>query len=185
MNYFKHEQALVHPEAKIGDGTRIWAFTNVQHNASIGQNCNICDGCFVESGVVIGDEVTVKNHVSVFEGVTLENHVFVGSNVSIINDRHPRSFPNHQWTLERILVRQGATLGAGVVILCGVTIGRYALIGAGSVVTKDVPDYGLVCGNPSRIIGYVCRCGQKLNNEYVCVCGQCYQMSDQGLTLNE
>ena len=156
MSYFKHEKALVHNSASIGDGTRIWAFTNIQDGAVIGQECNICDGCFVEKGAVIGDRVTVKHHVAVFDGVAIGNDVFVGSNVAFINDRHPRSHAKGNWTLEKTLVKKGASLGSNSTILCGITVGEYAVIGAGSVVTRDVGAHAIICGPTGEVKGYAC-----------------------------
>jgi len=154
MNYFKHEKALVDKDARIGEGTRVWAFANIQAGATIGRECNICDGSFVEKGAVIGDHVTIKHHVSVFDGVTIEDDVFVGSNIAFINDRYPRSHREDPWTLEKTVVKKGATIGNNSVVLCGVTIGEYAVVAAGSVVTKDVPPYAICAGNPAHVIRY-------------------------------
>ncbi len=153
MGYFKHENALVSQGAVVGDGTRIWAFSNVQSGAVIGNDCNICDCCFIEGKSVIGSHVTIKNGVSVYEGVKLEDGVFVGPNVTFVNDRYPKS--RQPWTMEGILVKKGASLGANSTILCGVTIGEGALVGAGSVVVKDVLPYTIVVGNPARMAGRV------------------------------
>ncbi|MFT5169432.1 MAG: UDP-2-acetamido-3-amino-2,3-dideoxy-glucuronate N-acetyltransferase [Lysobacterales bacterium] len=167
MNYFKHEQALVHDGAKIGRDTNIWAFCNISEGAIIGKNCNVCDGSYVEKGGVIGDNVTIKHHVSIFDGVTVEDNVFVGSNVAFINDRYPRSKAHAgqdvQW--EKTTIKKGASLGANATILCGVTVGAYAFVGAGTVVTKDVPDYGLVYGNPAVLKGYVDEKGNKVDKD--------------------
>lgn len=176
MNYFAHEKALVHPGAVVGEGTRIWAFANVLDGAVIGSHCNICDGCFVEKGAVVGQHVTLKNHVCLWDGVTLKDDVFVGASVIFINDRYPRSNRKDAWTLERTTVEQGATVGAGSTILCGLTIGRYAVVGAGSVVTKSVLPFTIVCGNPARFQGYACRCGRKLNHDLKCSCGLSYRL---------
>jgi acetyltransferase-like isoleucine patch superfamily enzyme len=178
MRYFKHEKAVVGDGAKIGDGTRVWAFTNIQGGAVIGKECNICDGSFVESGSVIGDHVTIKHHVAVFDGVTIENDVFVGSNVAFINDRHPRSHSGDDWVLEKTLVKKGASLGSNSTILCGVTIGEYAVVGAGCVVTKDVGAHAVLCGNPARQQGYACRCGRILDSGLKCSCGCQYTADD-------
>ena len=148
--YFKHEKALVHPNAKIGEGTRVWAFANILNGAVIGSHCNICDGCFVEKGARIGDHVTLKNHVAVWDGITLEDDVFVGSGVGFINDRLPRSNRKDAWKLEKVTVKKGAAIGANATIMCGVTIGEYAMVGAGSVVTRDVAPHTVVVGNPAR-----------------------------------
>ena len=169
--YFRHPNALVSSKAKIGEGTRVWAFSNVLSGAIVGKDCNICDGCFIESGAVLGNHVTLKNGVAVFSGVTLEDDVFCGAHTSFINDRYPRSHRKDAWTLEKILIKKGATLGANSTIICGVTVGEYAVIGAGSVVTKDVAPYTVVVGNPARPKCFVCRCGRPLKSHLRCPCG--------------
>ena len=150
MNYFKHEKALVHPGAVIGEGTRVWAFANILEGAKVGSQCNICDGCFIEKGAVIGDHVTLKNQVAVWDGVTIEDDVFVGAGTAFINDRNPRSHRKDVWVLEKTLVKKGASIGANATIMCCITIGEHAVVGAGSVVTKDVPANTTVVGNPAR-----------------------------------
>ena len=182
MNYFKHPTALVGEKATIGEGTRVWAFTNVMDGAVIGKKCNICDGSFVESGAIIGDNVTIKNHVSVWTGVTLEEGVFVGPNAVFINDRHPRS-RSENWQLEKTLVRKGATLGANCTVMCGITIGQYAVIGAGAVVLDDVKPHAVMVGNPARHIGWAGHDGQRLNEHLQSPSGAQYRLSDQGLEL--
>lgn len=170
-----HPTALV-ASARIGDGTRIWAFVNILAGASIGRDCNICDRCFIENDVEIGDRVTVKCGVSIWDGVRLENDAFVGPDVSFSNDPRPRSGV-HLAEYPKTVVRQGASLGSAAVVLPGITIGRWAMVGAGSVVTRDVPDHGLVYGNPARLHGYVCRCGRTLaleTGEARCSCGRPY-----------
>jgi len=184
MNYFKHSAALVGKKAIIGKKTRVWAFTNIQDGATIGSFCNVADHCFIEKGVVIGDHVTIKNGVSIFEGVTLGDDVFCGTNVVFVNDRCPRSHRKDSWTLEKTLVKKGATIGSNATVLCGLTIGTYALIGAGSVVTRDVPAYTIVVGNPARAFGFACQCGRKLNKKFVCSCGLSYRREGKGLVLN-
>lgn len=184
MGYFKHAKAVVAKTARIGQGTRIWAFANVQPGARIGKGCNICDGSFIEKGAVIGDHVTIKHHVAVFDGVTLEDDVFIGSNVAFINDRYPRSHRKDAWTMEKSIIHKGATVGSNAVILCGVTVGEYALVGAGSVVTRDVPAFTIVCGNPARCKGYACHCGRKLNGKLRCSCGNRYTFQNRKLTLS-
>ena len=156
--YFKHKSALVGAKAQIGRKTRIWAFTNIQDGAVVGEDCNICDGCFVEKGAVIGDHVTLKNGISVFQGITLEDDVFCGANTAFVNDRYPRSHRKDPWILEKTIVRKGATIGSNTTVLCGVVIGEYAFVGAGSVVTRDVAPYTIVIGHPAEFRGYVCRC---------------------------
>ncbi|MFH1359658.1 MAG: acyltransferase [Candidatus Omnitrophota bacterium] len=185
MNHFKHEEALIGPKAQVGEGTRVWAFANIQDGAVVGKNCNICDGCYIEKGAVIGNHVTLKNQVNVFEGVTLEDDVFCGTHTAFINDRRPRSHRKDQWILEKVLVKKGATIGSNSTILCGLTIGEYAVVGAGSVVTKDIPAYAIAVGNPARVIGYACRCGLKLNTSWTCSCGLKYSKTDQGLKIHE
>lgn len=149
--------------------------------AKIGRHCNIGDHCFVEGKVVIGDYCTIKNGVSLWDLVTLENGVFVGPNAVFTNDLRPRALPDFRGTPQEWLptvVREGATVGANATIVCGVTIGCYALVGAGSVVTKDVPDHGLVVGVPARRVGYVCMCGKRVRPESPCACGRSYRLAD-------
>jgi len=178
MTYFKHERALVHPKAQIGEGSRIWAYANVLEGALVGKGCNVCDGCFVEGGAVVGDHVTLKNGVALFNGVTLEDDVFVGAGVTFINDRYPRSNRADAWTLEKTLVKKGATIGANATVMCGVVVGEYALIGCGSVVIGDVAPFTIVAGNPAVRKGYACRCGKPLNNDLQCPCGLRYRLEN-------
>lgn len=150
METYIHPLSDVQSE-EIGFGTRIWQFCVVLPGAKIGSNCNICSHCLVEGDAVIGDRVTVKCGVQIWDGVTLEDDVFVGANVAFTNDRHPKS-GNQNFILEKTIVKKGASIGAGAVILPGVTIGEDAIVGAGAVVTKDVPDGVTVVGNPAHII---------------------------------
>jgi UDP-2-acetamido-3-amino-2,3-dideoxy-glucuronate N-acetyltransferase len=178
---YTHPHAIVETD-QIGAGTRIWAFTHIMRGASIGASCNIGEHCFVESGVVIGDGVTIKNGNMLWDGVTLEDGVFVGPHVFFTNDRYPRSprlpqaqkrYSSRAW-LVPTLIRQGASLGAGAVILAGVTVGAFAMVGAAAVVTADVPPYALVVGNPARVRGWVCQCGQPLAwYAEQSICGEC------------
>src|SRR5438034_11646410 len=167
--FYVHPTAEVSPDAHIGAGTRIWRQAHVREHAEIGENCNIGKGVYIGEHVRIGSNVKIQNHVSVFEGVTLEDGVFVGPHVCFTNDMLPRAItPEGQlkgaddWKITPTLVKYGASIGAGAVVLCGVTIGQFALIGAGSVVTRDVPPHGLVFGSPARHHGYVCRCARRL-----------------------
>lgn len=151
--FFLHPTALCESE-KIGDRTRVWAFSHVLPGARIGSDCNICDGVFVENDVLVGDRVTIKSGVQLWDGVTLEDDVFIGPNVTFSNDGFPRS-GDHPEAYERTIIMRGASIGANATILPGLTVGMSAMVGAGSVVTKSVPDFAIVYGNPARIRGYV------------------------------
>lgn len=161
--FFKHETAIVEEGAEIGEGTRIWHHAHVRGGSSIGKGCNIGKNCYIDKGAKIGSGVKLQNNVSVWHGVTLEDEVFVGPNAVFTNDLYPRAFIWDDSRVKTILVKRGASIGANATIVCGDrVIGEYALVGAGSVVTKDVPPHGLVVGNPARLIGYVCKCGMRL-----------------------
>lgn len=153
MNHFQHPQAIVESQ-KIGRETRIWAFAHILPGAEIGEDCNICDHVFVENNVKLGNRVTVKSGVQLWDGVIAEDDVFIGPNVTFTNDLFPRS-KHYLKKYEKTLIRQGASIGANATILAGVTIGRNAMVGAGSVVTRDVPPNAIVVGNPASIKGYV------------------------------
>ncbi len=173
--FFKHPLALVESET-IGSGTRVWAWAHVMVGARIGADCNIGEHCFVERGAVLGDRVTVKNGVAVWEGVTAEDDVFLGPSAVFTNDVRPRSKVYHDAVVPTLLKR-GASIGANATVLCGLTVGSYAMVGAGSVVTRSVPDHALVVGNPARVTGYVCACTQRLNfagDRFRCACGRAY-----------
>ncbi|MGQ9926386.1 MAG: acyltransferase [Chloroflexaceae bacterium] len=164
-----HPTAAVDPAARIGAGTRIWHWTQVREGVVIGPESIIGKGCYLDSGVQIGSRVKLQSNISVFHGVTIEDGVFVGPHVCFTNDKAPRAInPDgslkgaSDWTVSPTLIRYGASLGANATIVCGVTVGRFAMVAAGAVVTRDVPDYGLVLGNPARLVGYVCPCGQRL-----------------------
>ena len=175
--YFQHKHAIVEANVTIGAGTRIWAFVHVLPGAVIGSDCNICDRTFIEGDVCIGDRVTIKCGVSVWNGLVVENDVFVGPNAVFTNDLRPRS-QARLLAYPRTLLKEGCSLGANCVILPGLTIGRWAMIGAGAVVTHDVPDFGLVVGVPARMRGWVCCCGRKLvlaaDSRWICPCGRIY-----------
>ena len=170
-SFYVHPTAEVETDAQIGAGTRIWRQAQVRAHASIGEQCNIGKGVYVDSDVHIGSRVKIQNHVSVFEGVTIQDGVFIGPHVCFTNDMYPRAItPDGQlksaddWEVTPTLVKYGASLGAGSVIVCGVTIGEFALIGAGSVVTHDVPPHALVFGNPARFHAHVCHCARRLSD---------------------
>ncbi len=170
------DETYIHPLAiveskEIGEGTRVWAFSHVMQGASIGQECNIGEHCFVETGAKVGNRVTIKNGNMLWEGIVVEDGAFIGPNVFFTNDRYPRSprleqarsrYCDRTW-LVSTCVQKGASLGAGSVIVPGVTIGEFAMVGAGSVVTRDVPPYALVAGNPARVHAWVCQCGEPLH----------------------
>jgi UDP-2-acetamido-3-amino-2,3-dideoxy-glucuronate N-acetyltransferase len=153
MNYFKHDLALVETD-QVGDGTRVWAFAHVLKGARIGRDCNVCDHTFIEGKVTVGDRVTIKSGVQLWDGIIVEDDVFIGPNATFTNDRFPQS-EYHDKPLDPTTVKRGASIGANATILPNITVGQRALVGAGSVVTRDVPAYSIVAGNPARIIGYV------------------------------
>jgi acetyltransferase-like isoleucine patch superfamily enzyme len=193
--YRTHPHAIVESRS-VGRRTTIWAFSHVMDGAIVGEDCNIGENVFVESGAKIGSRVTIKNGVQVWEGVTLEDDVFVGPNTTFANDRYPRSprspasgnrYRTKQW-LERVVVRKGASIGANSTIICGVEIGEYAVIGAGAVVTKSVPPFSCCYGVPATVHGFACMCGRKLQNVakgFICVsCKRTYVMEGGILQLS-
>lgn len=155
--------SIIDEPSSIGEGTRVWNYVHIRENAEIGKDCVIADYVYVGRGVKVGNGVKLENRATIFEGVTIEDKVFVGPNVTFTNDFIPRSF-SLNWKITPTVVKKGASIGAGTVIVCGKTIGKYALIGAGSVITEDIPSHALAYGNPARIRGFVCRCGKKLEN---------------------
>lgn len=165
MSYFIHESSYVDEPCEIGEGTKIWHFCHIQSGAKIGKFCVLGQNVNVGNNVIIGNYVKIQNNVSVYEGVILEDYVFCGPSMVFTNITDPRSkYPQvGSQYYKKTLVKEGASLGANCTIICGHTIGRYAFVGAGSVVTKDVPDFALVVGNPARIVGWVSEAGKKLN----------------------
>jgi len=157
-----HPSAIVDAGAQIGDGTRVWHFVHVSAGARIGANCSLGQGVYVGNDVAIGDNVKIQNNVSVYDAVTLEDDVFCGPSMVFTNVLNPRSAVVRKHEYRRTLVRRGATLGANCTIVCGTTIGRHAFVGAGAVVTHDVPDFALVAGVPARLIGWMSRHGERL-----------------------
>jgi acetyltransferase-like isoleucine patch superfamily enzyme len=177
---FKHPTAIVESE-EIGEGTKIWHFVHVREKSKIGKNCTIGKGVYIDTEVEIGDNVKIENFVSVYKGVKIEDGVLIGPAVTFTNDLYPRTFIWGEDRLCHTTVRRGASVGANATVICGITIGEYAMVGAGSVVTKDVPPYGLVYGNPARLEGFACSCGRKLEKiveerddmiVYECECGK-------------
>jgi len=165
-----HPSADVSEQAQIGDGTSVWHQCQVREGARIGRNCILSKGVYVDVGVELGDNVKVQNYVSIYDGVTIEDGVFCGPHCVFTNDKRPRAINpdgglkgSDDWVLGRTRVKRGASVGANAVIVCGAKIGAWAMIGAGSVVTRDVPDHGLVWGNPARLRGFVCPCGERLS----------------------
>jgi len=163
-NVYVHPTAVVDKTAKIGRGTKIWHFVHVRENAEIGNGCVLGHSVYIDREVKIGNRVKLENRANVYRGVKIEDDVFVGPHVTFANDPYPRSFGT-DWKIVPTLVKKGASIGAGSVVLCGVAISEYAMIGAGSVVTKDVPAHALAYGNPAEIRGFVCKCGEKLVKE--------------------
>ncbi|MBI5961509.1 MAG: N-acetyltransferase [Chloroflexi bacterium] len=168
---FIHPSAEIEPGVVIGKDTRVWHLVHIRRDAHIGEGCILGRGVYIDARVQIGNHVKIQNYVSVYEGVTLEDGVFVGPYACFTNDLFPRAVnPDmtlktaDDWHITPTQVCQGASIGANATIICKVTIGRWAMVGAGSVVTHDVPDYGLVVGNPARLIGYVCACGHRHQN---------------------
>jgi UDP-2-acetamido-3-amino-2,3-dideoxy-glucuronate N-acetyltransferase len=191
-NYFVHESSYVDDGCQIGDGTKIWHFSHVMTGATIGRGCNIGQNVVVSSKVVIGDNVKIQNNVSIYTGVILEDDVFCGPSMVFTNVVNPRSHVPRKDEYKQTLVKRGASLGANSTIVCGHTIGRFAFIGAGAVVTKDVPDYALVVGTPALITGWMCACGVKLSGgpqppaAAVCrTCGARYRAGSDGGLISD
>jgi UDP-2-acetamido-3-amino-2,3-dideoxy-glucuronate N-acetyltransferase len=161
-DYFVHESSYVDEGAVIGTGTKIWHFCHVMSQSHIGQNCNIGQNVFIASDVVIGNNVKIQNNVSLYTGVIVEDDVFLGPSMVLTNVINPRSHIPRKEEYQKTWIKQGASIGANATVVCGVTVGRYAFVGAGAVVTRTVPDYALVYGVPAKIQGWLCQCGIKL-----------------------
>lgn len=185
VHFFQHPAALVETTS-IGKDTKIWAHTHILPGAIIGNNTTICDFCFIEQRVTIGNNVTIKCGVYLWEGITVEDNVMIGPAAVFTNDRYHRS-KNVNFKLEKTLLKKGCSIGANATIITGISIGEHALIGAGSVVSKDVADFALVYGNPARIHGFVCVCARKLLFEtrrtYTCECGRIFKKKGTAVIL--
>lgn len=181
-NYFAHESACVDEGCEIGEGTKIWHFSHIMKGCKIGRRCNIGQNVVVSPDAVLGDGCKVQNNVSIYTGVVCGDGVFLGPSCVFTNVINPRAFIERKSEYRKTTIQKGASVGANATIVCGHEIGRYALVGAGSVVTKDVPDHALVYGCPAEIRGWVCRCGERLDfsgGEAVCpACGRRYQKND-------
>lgn len=175
-----HSHALIEPGATIGANTRIWAFVHILSDVVLGADCNVCDHVFIENGVRLGDRVTVKSMVYICTGIEVENDVFIGPSVTFTNDKHPRS-RHYLDAYSKTSLLQGCSIGANSTLLPGVTIGAWAMVGAGSLVSRDVPAHALVFGNPASIQGWVCCCGERLaieKSQAKCECGKRYNVRD-------
>ena len=186
-NYFVHSTAIIEEPVEIGEKTQIWHFGHVMSGAKIGDNCILGQNVFIGRGVILGNNVKVQNNVSVYDRVVLEDGVFCGPSMVFTNVINPRSFISRKSEFRKTLVKKGATIGANATIVCGHTIGEYAFIGAGAVVTKDVPDYALVYGNPARVKGWVCQCAEQItfrSGKAKCqACGNRYKKNRLGVRL--
>lgn len=172
--YFAHESSYVDEPCIIGKGTKIWHFTHIMPNCEIGENCNIGQNVVISSGVILGTNVKIQNNVSVYTGVVCEEDVFLGPSCVFTNVINPRSHVSRKNEYQKTLLKRGASVGANATIVCGHTIGQYAFVGAGTVVTKDVPDYAMVVGNPARLVGWMCQCGEKIHfTEKTGICSVC------------
>ncbi len=187
-SYFSHESAIIHPDASIGEGTKIWHFSHIMANCKIGKECNIGQNVVVSPDVVLGDNVKVQNNVSIYSGVICEDDVFLGPSMVFTNVINPRSHVVRRGQYAKTIVRKGASIGANATIVCGHEIGEYAFIGAGAVVTKEVLPYALVLGNPARQVGWMSKFGHKLifNTEGMASCpesGEHYQLNENNLII--
>jgi len=185
--FVRHESAYVDQGAQVGSGTRIWHFSHIMAGAKIGKNCSLGQNVNVGSKAVLCNGVKVQNNVSIYDDVVIEDEVFCGPSMVFTNVVNPRAFIERKQEYKKTIVRRGASIGANATIICGVTLGAYCFVGAGSVVNKDVPDYALVYGSPARQHGWVCTCGVKLNQELTCPeCGKKYRQAEKGIeAINE
>jgi UDP-2-acetamido-3-amino-2,3-dideoxy-glucuronate N-acetyltransferase len=192
-DYFVHESSFIDEGTEIGSGTKIWHFCHIMPRVHIGQDCNLGQNVLVSSGVSIGNNVKIQNNVSVYTGVTIEDDVFLGPSMVFTNVINPRSHISRKDEYRMTLVRKGSSIGANATIVCGITLGKYSFVGAGSVVTRDVPDYALVYGSPARLHGWMCQCGEKLEffkqggeERAKCKsCGETYRKQEQIVSREE
>jgi UDP-2-acetamido-3-amino-2,3-dideoxy-glucuronate N-acetyltransferase len=181
---FVHETAIIDPGAVVGAGTKIWHFSHVLSGSQIGESCNIGQNVVIGPDVTLGKSCKIQNNVSVYKGVTLEDGVFCGPSMVFTNIYNPRAEISKMDQVRPTLVKKGATIGANATIVCGTTLGRYSFIGAGAVVTRNVPDYALVLGNPAKQIGWMCECGERLADDLECMsCNKSYQKNPGGLEI--
>ena len=179
---FVHETAIVDEPCKIGEGTKIWHFSHILSGSTIGQGCNIGQNVVVGPDVTIGKGCKIQNNVSVYQGVTLEDGVFCGPSMVFTNIHNPRAEIRKMDQVRPTLVKRGATIGANATLVCGITVGRYAFIGAGAVVNKNVSDHAIIVGNPGKAIGWMCECGERLTDAFACLeCGKTYTRGNSGL----
>lgn len=187
--YISHARSMVDEGSQVGAGTRVWAGAHIMAGATVGAGCNIGENCFLEGGVQVGNGVTIKNNVALYSGAVIEDDVFLGPSCVFTNVTTPRAFISRKSEFRSTRVCKGASIGANATILCGNTIGRYAMVGAGSVVTHDVPEYALVFGTPARVQGYVCRCGERLallDKRGSCpACQRTYHLADDGALVED
>lgn len=181
---FVHDSADVSEDAQVGTGTKVWNNAQVRASSVIGEECVIGKNAYIDAGVRIGNHVKVQNNVSIYNGTVIKNGVFIGPHACFTNDKVPRAVNSSgapkgadDWSISKTLVKEGASIGANATLVCGITIGSWAMVGAGAVVTRDVPDYALVYGNPARIQGFVCKCGRKIadssqSGTISCPCGE-------------
>ena len=181
-NYFVHESSYVDEGCQIGEGTKVWHFSHIMKGCTIGKRCNIGQNVVISPDVVLGDGCKIQNNVSVYTGVICEDGVFLGPSCVFTNVMNPRAFIERKNEYRKTTLKKGASVGANATIVCGHDIGKYAFVGAGSVVTRDVPDYAMVYGSPAKVKGYVCQCGDKLHftdGKATCAaCGKEYKMND-------
>lgn len=188
QSFYAHPSSIVDEDCTVGRGTRIWAGSHVMKDAVIGQNCNIGEHCFIEGGVSIGSHVTIKNNVALYDGAVVEDDVFLGPSCVFTNVINPRAFIPRKSEFQKTIVRKGASIGANATLICGHTVGKYAFVGAGAVVSHDIPDYALVYGTPATLHGWVCKCGCKLNfveqNSVCAECGSMYRLDANASSIS-